>query len=518
MRSRRAVAVAIATAALLAPPANAVPLVMTDGSSLVRTDTSGLGSTTSTLVTGLQPGETLVGIDQRPATGELFGIGSTSRVYALDPISAAAAQVSSPGAFTLNGTAFGTDFNPVPDRIREVSNTEQNLRLNPNNGTLAGTDTALNPAGNVVAAAYSNNVAGATSTTLYDIDSAAGTLVMQGSAGGTPNSPNTGILTAVGSLGLGTNLNEAIGFDMGADTSSLATITTGGVSRLYGINTGTGAATNLGTIGTGTTPYLGLAIMPARIRLTSSTVDASEGGTATFQVTRNAPAAATGTVTVDYSTAAGTATSGDDFTPVSGTVSWGPGESGAKAIAVPIPADAGAEDAETFTVTLANVTGADAVLGAQKTATATIAANAALAPASPTPGGTATPPANTGLPAVVPRPVVSGARLVSSKFKAKRGTKLKLTLSRAATVDVVVTQRVNGRKVAGKCKRKTNKGKPCHLTVKKAKLSRAGAAGANTFKFRISKLKPGRYSAKITARDAAGVVSKPVTLTFDVRR
>ena len=78
-------------------------------------------------------------------------------------------QVGSAGAFStsISGTAFGMDFNPVPDRIRLVSDTRQNLRIHPDLGTLVSADGALNPAGNVVAVAYSNNFAGATSTTLY---------------------------------------------------------------------------------------------------------------------------------------------------------------------------------------------------------------------------------------------------------------------------------------------------------------------------------------------------------------
>jgi hypothetical protein len=371
-----AVAAAIAIVGVLAPAADAVPLVVTNGSALIRADTNNLPAPSAPApVTGMQLGETLVAIDQRPATGQLYGIGSQGRVYVLDPISGAATQLGTTSAFTPDGTAFGGDINPVPDRIRLVSNTEQNLRLNPNDGSLTQVDTPLNPAANVVAAAYTSNVSGATSTTLYDIDSVAGTLLVQGSPGGTPASPNGGTLTTVGSLMLGTNLNPAIGFDIGADTASFATITVGGMSRLYGIDLGSGLATNLGQIGDGTTSYLGLAVMPARVRLTSATVAASEGGTAIFEVTRNAPAA--GAVSVDYSTAAGTASGGDDFTPASGTLAWGAGESGAKTVAVPIPADSGAEGDETFSISLSNITGADAVLGAPVTATATIAANEA---------------------------------------------------------------------------------------------------------------------------------------------
>src|SRR4029079_15968370 len=123
-------------------------------------------------------------------------------------------------------------------------------------------------AGNVVAIAYDrsdNDVA--TPTTLFGIDSAAGTLVMIGSINGTPNSPNGGAITTVGSLGLGTNLNENIGLDIDPGTGiAFATITTAGISRLYTVNLSTGSATlsssNAGSIGGGTSPFVGLSIVP----------------------------------------------------------------------------------------------------------------------------------------------------------------------------------------------------------------------------------------------------------------
>jgi hypothetical protein len=71
----------------------------------------------------------------------------------------------------------------------------------------------------------------------------------------------------VGSLGLGTNLNEAIGFDIsGVSGTGFATITTGGISRLYTINLATGSATlsssNGGSIGSGTSPFFSIAAIP----------------------------------------------------------------------------------------------------------------------------------------------------------------------------------------------------------------------------------------------------------------
>src|SRR5262245_17715143 len=50
---------------------------------------------TTTAITGLQTGETLLGIDFRPATGELYGVGSTNRIYVINKMTGAARPVSS---------------------------------------------------------------------------------------------------------------------------------------------------------------------------------------------------------------------------------------------------------------------------------------------------------------------------------------------------------------------------------------------------------------------------------------
>jgi hypothetical protein len=73
-------------------------------------------------------------------------------------------------------------------------------------------------------------------------------------------------------------------------------------------------------------------------------------------------------VSVSYATANGTATSGSDFVPMSGSFTFGPGET-SKSIAVSIVGDTVVEPDETFTLTLSNVV--NAVLG-QATASATI--------------------------------------------------------------------------------------------------------------------------------------------------
>lgn len=228
-------------------------LYATNGTNLASFDSATPSVTTVLTLSGLQTGETIVGFDLRPANGLLYGIGSSSRLYTINTATGAVTQIGAAGAFTLNGTSFGMDFNPTVDRIRLVSDTEQNLRINPD-GTLTATDAALNPAGNVVAVAYSNNFVGGGTTTLYSIDSSSGVL-------GIISVPNSGgPINAVGSLGLGTSLSGGLGFDISGRTgTAYASILTGGLSRLYSINLTTGAASLIGTIGTGAINYSGLA-------------------------------------------------------------------------------------------------------------------------------------------------------------------------------------------------------------------------------------------------------------------
>ncbi|HEY6402404.1 MAG TPA: DUF4394 domain-containing protein, partial [Blastocatellia bacterium] len=165
-------------------------------------------------ITGLGGGENIVGIDFRPANGQLYALSSASRIYIINPSSGAATPVGSGALSTaVNGANFGFDFNPTSDRIRTTSNAEQTLRLVPGTAAVAGIDGPLAYAAtdpnagqdpNIVASAYTNNFAGSTVTTLYGIDSARDILVTQGTAAGvTPVvGPNTGQLFTVGPLGV----------------------------------------------------------------------------------------------------------------------------------------------------------------------------------------------------------------------------------------------------------------------------------------------------------------------------
>jgi hypothetical protein len=259
--------------------AKAAPIFGIDNANnLVRFDSATPGTLIySRIINGIPAGEIIVGLDVRPEDGRLYALTNGNRLYIIRPTNLDQIQG---GAFAfqvgtgtlnlaLNGSAFGFDFDPTIDRIRVVSNTEQNLRLNADAGTVvdadpgtAGTqsDTNLfyaigdpnegaNP--NVVAAACTNNIVNATTTTLYGIDSTLNILVRQGGNDGTP-SPNTGQLFTIGSLGV--DVTEVVGFDIESGTgTAYATMVVAGIPQLYTINLSTGLATLVGNIASGTT-------------------------------------------------------------------------------------------------------------------------------------------------------------------------------------------------------------------------------------------------------------------------
>lgn len=212
----------------------------------------------------------LIGIDIRPSTGQLYGIGNLGGMFIINPTTRVATGVGNVNV-PLVGSRFGIDFNPVVDRLRLVSDLDQNLRVDVTFGS-ATVDSPLqygpaqpgatgdNP--NVVGSAYTNSYAGATTTTLYGIDvrSSEDRLIIQ-------NPPNAGTLTVVGPLGI--NASSLQGFDIlsiGSTNTAFAAMqsTALGISQLFSINLSTGAATLIGDIGGGDL-IDGLAVVGSKI-------------------------------------------------------------------------------------------------------------------------------------------------------------------------------------------------------------------------------------------------------------
>ncbi|RYX92355.1 MAG: DUF4394 domain-containing protein [Comamonadaceae bacterium] len=199
-------------------------------------------------VTGLASGESLVGIDVRPANNTLYALGSLGNLYTVVPSTGVATQVAKLAAdaadltapFTaLSGTSFGIDFNPVADRLRVISNNGQDLRINVETGATT-TDGDITPAGNVISGSgYTNSFAGATNTRLFNINLTTSTLDLQ-------DPPNNGSQVSGPALGV---TPTAADFDIDAlNNIGYASITVGGASSLYQVNMQTGAAAPAATL------------------------------------------------------------------------------------------------------------------------------------------------------------------------------------------------------------------------------------------------------------------------------
>lgn len=248
---------------------------LTTGGGLFSFNSASPGATTAvTAITGVTQGATsLVGMDFRPATGELFALSYTagtgsSQLYTINLSTAVATAVG--GTFTLqsgitNGR-FGFDFNPTVDRIRAIggyvgasSNAADgaNYRLFPTGG-IAATDTNVNYAAGdpnvgtrpaLVGLAYSNNFAGAVTTTLYGFDFTNDAFVTVGGLNGSP-SPNGGQLFTVGQSNL-SPIDAAFDLDIGLAGTAYMNANVSGTSNFYTINLSNGQATLIGGIGSG---------------------------------------------------------------------------------------------------------------------------------------------------------------------------------------------------------------------------------------------------------------------------
>lgn len=458
--------------------AGGVPAVAlaSGGPSLVRFNTGDPGAAVSQPITGLTAGESLVGIDWRPQTGRLYGVGvnataDTATAYVVDPVTGAATVVGTPGLIAfVDGSGvtpvdlpdpatsgYGVDFNPAVDRIRVVTGSGLNFRVDPSTGlpvdgnlnTTAVPPPGINPdaainglapgSTGVSAAGYTNSfgqplVGGV--TTLYALDAAADVLSIQ-------NPADAGTQTAAVTVNLGgapLNFTSASGFDIrpavavsasngAAAGFADAVLTVSGATALYRIDLATGTATSAGPIGAGGAAD-GLAV-------------------------------------------------GDGPPP-----------------SPPAPS-----------------------------------------PPAPGPAGAA-PGARFGSPARAAEvaPVLTGFSLSARTFrtgppkraatrKIRRGTTFRLTLSKTAAVAFTIERRSAGRRRGGRCRPATSRNRrspTCILFTRLATLRTTLPAGRQSLSFaglvRGQGLPPGRYRVTALARDAGGRTSAPASATFTVVR
>ena len=183
--------------------------------------------------------ERLLGIDLRPATGQLIGVTDTFDIVEIDPETGAATVISRMDKELPVEGAVIVDFNPMADKLRFMSGTT-NHRVDIESGAVTvdgslayeASDMHAGQAPAIVAAAYINSYGKPESTAMYDIDSTIVALIKQ-------TSPNDGTLAAVGKLGI--DGSDTYAFDIATDAEGTNTAWLVSGSMLYTVSLETGA-------------------------------------------------------------------------------------------------------------------------------------------------------------------------------------------------------------------------------------------------------------------------------------
>ncbi|MBO9532201.1 MAG: DUF4394 domain-containing protein [Solirubrobacteraceae bacterium] len=266
-----------------------------DGNALLTFDLRAPGTTTTTPLTGIAAGDSLLGVAIRPQTNGLYALGgnlgvNTLQLYSVSPDHGTATAIGSPFQYSdglstvsLSSGDWGVTFNPAVDRIRVVNDAGQNFRVNPNTGApvdgdlggAGGSVTGVNMDGpinggttTVSAAAYARPAANAVTTTIYTLDAATDSLYIQ-------NPPNAGTQTNPTTLALGGSpytVNAVKGLAMlpgiapavsntPATGIAYASVRKDSTTRLVTIDLPTGGVTDLGPIGNGGPGIHGLAVL-----------------------------------------------------------------------------------------------------------------------------------------------------------------------------------------------------------------------------------------------------------------
>jgi hypothetical protein len=237
------------------------------GSNLVSFDVSN-PSTTNAIQIG-DGTQQISAIDFRPATGDLIAYSNASNSYFSLNTSSGALSAFAGGLADdpTNTPRLDLDWNPTIDRMRLVTQTDQNIVFNPNDGGTTAVNNLFYNAGDVnegqdpsiVANGYTNSFAGnlGGTTQQFAIDSQNDSLVTLAN--------NAGTLTTVGLLGF--DVSDMAGLDIfsgpidgiGGPNMAYALLNVAGISGLYSIDLSSGQASMLGNIGNGVT-LTGLAI------------------------------------------------------------------------------------------------------------------------------------------------------------------------------------------------------------------------------------------------------------------
>ena len=251
-------AVTTATLSLAAGTASAATLLAlgADGQ-LFKIDSASQKITATMSASSPSP---LRGIDVRPANGRLYALGSDNQLYTLDLSTGAASKVASLNKPLPGSGQAVIDFNPVADKMRMLAADGTNFRVNVDTGEVtvdgsvayAADGAYAGKRAQVVAGAYTNAYAGTQATSLYNVDLASSSLMLQ-------NPPNDGIQQVVGMIadGLKNAAMDIASDGKGGNTAYLLTGTT-----LHTVDLASGKPMTLGDVAGLPGNIIDIAVLP----------------------------------------------------------------------------------------------------------------------------------------------------------------------------------------------------------------------------------------------------------------
>lgn len=200
----------------------------------------------SVTVTGLATGETLLGLGYQDSLGRIYAMGSTNRLYVVNPITGAALPVSTtPFSPPLNGDAFAFAVDNSTNLARSYSSSGQNLTVSIVTGQTANvggaysydpSDPGTGTTPVLSALAYSPPPAGSAGAAgLFGIDSARDALITAPT--------QAALIRTIGDLGVQAEGPAGLTLTRGGTALAALRTTTDGNPQLYNVDLSTGRAT-----------------------------------------------------------------------------------------------------------------------------------------------------------------------------------------------------------------------------------------------------------------------------------
>ncbi|MFP6862494.1 DUF4394 domain-containing protein [Pseudomonas sp.] len=251
-------AVTTATLSLAAGTASAATLLaLSADGQLFKIDSASQKITATMSASSPSP---LRGIDVRPANGMLYALGGDNQLYTLDMSTGAASKVASLNKQLPGSGQAVVDFNPVADKMRMLAADGTNFRVNVETGEVtvdgsvayAADGAYAGKSAQVVAGAYTNSYVGTQATSLYNVDLASSSLMLQ-------NPPNDGVQQVVGMVanGLKNAAMDIASDGKGGNTAYLLTGTT-----LHTVDLASGKPMTLGDVADLPGNIIDIAVLP----------------------------------------------------------------------------------------------------------------------------------------------------------------------------------------------------------------------------------------------------------------